>query len=168
MKVPDSDWYLIAKVDSTEIFASLNEKFISIALFIWLLIITAGGAVFSIWRHNILIVEDDKVNARVLSRYLSSSCKTDIASTGKEAIEKAKNIIYNAILMDIGLRGELSGLDAAKAIRQIKGYENTPIVAVTAYAMHGDKERFLAGGCTHCLAKPFTQQQLLILIREIV
>ena len=56
--------------------------------------------------------------------------------------------------MDIGLKG-MSGLDAAQEIKKLPGYKDTPIVAVTAYAMVGDKEKFLEGGCTHYISKPF-------------
>jgi CheY-like chemotaxis protein len=56
---------------------------------------------------------------------------------------------------------------ATKEIRKIKGYEKTPIVALTAYVREGDKEEFLAGGCTHFLGKPFSTKQLLDLIEKI-
>ncbi len=67
--------------------------------------------------------------------------------------------------MVINLRG-ISGLEAAKQIRQLSGYSNVPIVAVTAYAMVGDKEKFLDGNCTHYLSKPFTREDLLNVITK--
>jgi len=68
--------------------------------------------------------------------------------------------------MDIGLKG-MDGLQATGEIRKIPGYEKTPIVALTAYAMEGDKERFFNGGCSHYLSKPFSNNELLNLINDI-
>ena len=61
--------------------------------------------------------------------------------------------------MDINLRG-ISGLEAAQNIRKMKGYEKIPIIALTAYAMVGDREEFLRNGCTHYLSKPFSKEEL--------
>ena len=69
--------------------------------------------------------------------------------------------------MDIGLEG-ISGLDATKEIRKLSDYEKTPIVAVTAFAMVGDKEKFLAEGCFHYLSKPFRIMDLKKLIIDIL
>jgi len=70
--------------------------------------------------------------------------------------------------MDINLKKDLDGKQAAQEIRKIKGYENTPIVACTAYALKGDKEEFLSAGCTHYLSKPFSKEEILSLIDEIL
>jgi len=67
--------------------------------------------------------------------------------------------------MDISLSG-INGLDATKLIRQIPGYANTPIIAVTAFAMRGDKERFLQEGCSHYLSKPFTKKTIIELLQK--
>ena len=79
----------------------------------------------------------------------------------------SRNKIYDIILMDINLGKGMDGIQATQEIRKIKGYKKTPIVALTAYAREGDKEEFLAGGCTHYLGKPFTVKQLLDLIENI-
>lgn len=72
------------------------------------------------------------------------------------------------IFMDINLRRGLDGKQATQEIRKIKGYETIPIVATTAYAMPGDKEEFLAAGCSHYLSKPFTKQSVLSLVEDIL
>ena len=69
--------------------------------------------------------------------------------------------------MDINLKG-MNGLETVSRIREIKGYENTPIVAVTAYAMMGDKEKFLSVGCTHYISKPFFKKDLVDLLTDIL
>jgi CheY-like chemotaxis protein len=99
-------------------------------------------------------VEDDDLTLTTVRAILKNRCAIDSVTTGYDAIEMAKNIKYDVILMDIGLKG-MSGLEAAQEIKKIPGYEKTPIVAVTAYAMVGDKEKFLEGGCTHYISKPF-------------
>jgi CheY-like chemotaxis protein len=70
--------------------------------------------------------------------------------------------------MDINLGKGMDGIAAVKEIRKMDGYKNTPIVALTAYVMNGDKEEFLAAGCTHYLGKPFRRKQLVDIIGTII
>lgn len=115
---------------------------------------------------KILIVEDEVINAEVIIKLLSEQYITDWVRYGKEALEKAIDNSYDVILMDIGLRGEMDGLETTSEIKKIEKYKNTPIIAVTAYAMVGDKENFLENGCTHYLSKPFNRNELLNVISE--
>ncbi len=57
--------------------------------------------------------------------------------------------------MDINLGTGMDGIQAAKLINRIPGYEHVPIIAVTGYTMMGDQEKLLAEGCTHYIGKPF-------------
>jgi CheY-like chemotaxis protein len=116
---------------------------------------------------SILLVENDLDNLKFTASVLSNHYKTDIAMNGYESVKIAKDKTYDIILMDINLGKGIDGLMATKEIRKIKGYEKTPIVALTAYVREGDKEEFLAGGCTHFLGKPFSTKQLLDLIEKI-
>jgi CheY-like chemotaxis protein len=86
----------------------------------------------------------------------------------KQAIEKAKSMQYAAVLMDINLGLGTDGLKTAKFIKQIDSYKETPIVAITAFAMVGDKEEFLAAGCTHYISKPFEKKELIEMISGIL
>jgi CheY-like chemotaxis protein len=70
--------------------------------------------------------------------------------------------------MDINLKHNMSGIEAVKVIREINEYETVPIVAMTAFAMQKDKEEFLAKGCSHFIAKPFTKEEILGLMEEIL
>ncbi len=117
---------------------------------------------------DVLFVEDDEINQSVVKMFLKSYCKLDIASTGEYALELVRKKKYSAILMDIVLAGKLNGMDTTSEIRKIKEYENTPIIAVTAFAMAGDRERFLNGGCTHYLAKPFNKIKLVKLVENVL
>ena len=110
---------------------------------------------------SVLLVEDDVCNSEVVNMYLSNICNLDIARCGEDAIRVAKKKHYDAILMDIGLGAGISGLETAKKIRQFQGYETTPIIAVTAYASLGDKEKFLAEGLSDYISKPFKNYELI-------
>lgn len=117
---------------------------------------------------QLLLVEDDQSNAGVIKFFLGTSFKVDTVLKGEEGIKKAGTKKYAAILMDIDLGTGMSGLEAARKIRKIPGYENTPIIAVTALAMRGDKEKFLAEGCTHYISKPFKKEDLFHTIKEAI
>lgn len=114
-----------------------------------------------------LLVEDDEFTVFTIKHILKDICVFDLTNNGYEAVKLAKEENYDIILMDIGLKG-MDGLEATKEIRRIPGYEKIPIVALTAYAMEGDKEKFFLGGCSHYLSKPFSNNVLIKLINDIV
>ena len=89
-------------------------------------------------------------------------------SEGELAVKLCRQNQYAMIFMDINLVRGIDGIQASKAIRKIKGYENIPIIATTAYAMDDEKEEFIAAGCTHYLSKPFRHQDVLTLLGEIM
>ncbi|MCE1165244.1 MAG: response regulator [Bacteroidetes bacterium] len=116
---------------------------------------------------KVLLVEDDEFSAMVTMQVLKGYCGIDLVETGEDALECAKKKKYDVVLMDIGLPG-MGGLKAAGILRLMPGYENTPIVALTAFAMSGDREEFLKGGCSHYLSKPFAVSDLLNLVKSLV
>jgi PAS domain S-box-containing protein len=118
-------------------------------------------------RKLLLIVENDRINAAVIEAYVKKDYDVDVVGRGEDAVKKASEKQYDAILMDINLGSGINGIEATQQIRKIKGYETTPIVAVTAFALKGDKEEFLSKGCTHYISKPFTQPQIISLLNEI-
>jgi CheY-like chemotaxis protein len=91
----------------------------------------------------------------------------DFADSGEEAIQLVNKKSFDIILMDINLGKGISGIDTTKAIRKIESYRKIPIVAITGFAMRGDREEFIQAGCTHYLSKPFTRTKLIKLISEI-
>lgn len=119
-------------------------------------------------KPTLLLVEDDKASMDVTRLFLKDVCNIEIALEGAAAIKMAKEKKYPAILMDIGLGRNMNGIQATKEIRKIQGYENTPIGALTAYAMKGDKEEFLAAGCTDYLSKPFEKNELIAWVKKIL
>ena len=117
---------------------------------------------------EILMVENDFASREITGLFLRNLCKISYAETGEEAIEKVKEKEFKLILMDINLGTGLNGIETTKLIRKIKGYENVPVVALTAFAMAGEKEEFLRSGCTHYLSKPFQKKEIVNLLNEIV
>jgi CheY-like chemotaxis protein len=67
---------------------------------------------------------------------------------------------YAIILMDINLGSGMNGKDVTRLLRKSPKYKDIPIVAVTAFAMEGDKEEFIESGCTHYLSKPFEVEEM--------
>jgi PAS domain S-box-containing protein len=112
-------------------------------------------------KKRLLLVENDKVSAMLVNTFVKKEYDLDIVANGGEAIKMVSEKEYDAILMDINLGDGITGLDAAQKIKHLKIYKDTPIIAVTAFAMEKDKEEFLKYGCTHYLAKPFEKQDLL-------
>lgn len=102
---------------------------------------------------HIMIVEDNKINQVITKKMLTKKDITsDIASTGTEAIELAKNNTYDAILMDIHMPG-ISGEEATIEIRKFD--TDTPIIALTAISLDDSLESFYAAGCNDVVTKPF-------------
>jgi PAS domain S-box-containing protein len=117
---------------------------------------------------SVLLVENDRASAFITKRALMKICTIDLAKDGESAVEMAKNRIYSAIIMDIGLGFGINGMEAAKIIREFPCYEKTPIIALTAFAMDGDKENFLGQGMSHYLSKPFDIKDLKNLVINIL
>ncbi|MCX6151371.1 MAG: ATP-binding protein [Ignavibacteriales bacterium] len=116
----------------------------------------------------LLFVEDDEINRSVVKLFLKDSYHLDFTSTGENSIEMAQKKKYSAILMDINLAGKMNGLEAAKEIRKLNGYQDIPIIAITACAMVGDRERILNEGCTHYLSKPFSKDKIVKLVDKVL
>jgi signal transduction histidine kinase/CheY-like chemotaxis protein len=118
---------------------------------------------------RILLVEDNAVNREVAVGMLESlGCAAISVENGRLAIEAADTAAYDAVLMDCQMP-VMDGLTATAQIRrreQQSGAARVPIIALTANAMEGDRERCLAAGMDDFLSKPFTQQQLATLLRR--
>ncbi len=116
-------------------------------------------------RLRILLAEDNEVNIQVLTDYLEASGYTlTVARTGSEAVRRAQTEHPQVILMDIQMPG-MDGLEATRLIRQDPALARVPILALTALAMPGDRERCLAAGANAYLTKPVNLEHLTELIR---
>lgn len=119
-------------------------------------------------KHNVLYVEDDEMSISLIKLYLKGICGLDSADNGQECLRKARLKKYSAVLVDINLGSGADGLQTAAELKKIPGYESTPIIAITAFAMEGDREEFLQKGCTHYISKPFKKSDLISIITEVL
>jgi CheY-like chemotaxis protein len=113
-------------------------------------------------QNPILLVEDRDSNRMVALLLLKKlGFGVDVVASGLEAVEAAVKRNYKAILMDVQMP-EFDGFDATRAIRQAeeKTGRHTPIIALTALAMEGDRERCLQAGMDDYISKPYNLQQL--------
>ena len=117
---------------------------------------------------KVLYVEDDEISVHIVTRMLEGYCEIETAENAEIALHKAKENTYDAVFMDINLGKGMDGVKTTVLLKQMDAYTNTPIVALTAYAMMGDKEEFLEAGCTHYLSKPFTKKELLAVMRDVL
>lgn len=111
---------------------------------------------------KILLAEDNRVNQKLTSRMLEKNGhKVVIAHNGIEAVERVQENAFDLILMDIQMP-EMDGYSATQKIRELEKVNgnHTPIIALTAYAMKGDREKCLAAGMDNYLSKPINFKQL--------
>ena len=114
---------------------------------------------------NVLLVEDDINSLNYAKIILERFCNVDTALTGTESIRKAKDNLYDIILMDIRLN-DMDGLEAVEEIRKSGRQPNIPIAAVTAYAYKNDKDHILKNGCDYYLSKPYKIEELQNLVMK--
>ncbi|MET0981323.1 MAG: ATP-binding protein, partial [Telluria sp.] len=109
---------------------------------------------------RILLVEDNANNREVALDFLAAApVQVDVATHGGEAVEMVRQFDYDLVLMDIQM-SEVDGLSATRRIRAMEDRAALPIVAMTAYAMAGDRERSLAAGMNDHIAKPIDPDAL--------
>ncbi len=114
---------------------------------------------------RVLLVEDNRINQDVMREYLAR-CRASVtvAVNGREAVERVRQDEFDLVLMDIQMP-EMDGYQATGVIREV-GFDDLPVIALTAHAMEGDKTKCLAAGMNGFLSKPVTPEQLVqMLIR---
>lgn len=114
---------------------------------------------------SILVVEDNELNQSLLHHLLMGwGLSFDIVSNGKEAVDILQDKKYSIILMDIQMP-EMDGYTATKQIRQVLKLD-TPIIAMTAHALAGEREKCLSHGMSEYISKPLKEQELFRLIAK--
>ncbi len=105
---------------------------------------------------TVMIVEDNELNMKLFNDLLrANGYNTMPMRTGHEALDALKKQRPDLIIMDIQLP-EISGLEVTRIIKQDDNLKDIPVIAVTAFAMKGDEERILQGGCEGYLSKPIS------------
>jgi len=117
---------------------------------------------------KILLVEDNLINRKLMTAMIQKKgWDVEVAEHGLEALDILKNEIFDIILMDIQMP-QMDGIEATKRIRKDKKNVDTPIIALTAHSLKGDRERFLEAGMTDYLSKPVNIVELYSLIEKYV
>ncbi len=119
-------------------------------------------------RPSVLVLDDNQDARRLLQKFLEGGYHVELVGEEKDALECARQHPFDVVLMDINLGGERTGVDALRALRHLSGYEDVPVVALTAYAVTGDRERFLSHGFNGYLGKPLTKQELYDVIANVL
>ncbi|MBE8167259.1 MAG: response regulator [Shewanella sp.] len=159
------------EVDAANVYAFLQKPFKSSALFDEIISAFADEpqALISLPesvvenredKGTILLVEDNLINQQVASELLrSADYEVDVADNGQIALDMVSKRNYDAVLMDIQMP-VMDGLTAARALREQYDSESLPIIAMTAHAMSGDREKSLSAGMNAHITKPIVLPEL--------
>ncbi len=117
---------------------------------------------------KVLIADDELRLRKVIALYLSK-CGYEIieAGNGETAVELTKEFVPDAIVLDVMMPG-ISGIEATQIIRQTAGFENTPIILLTANAGENDIKKGLSSGANKYVTKPFSPKELVEMIEELI
>lgn len=128
-----------------------------------------AGAAKGEGKTRVLLVEDNPANQMVATRMLEKyGCRVTHACNGIEAVELATRSSFHIIFMDCQMQ-EMDGYEATAALREYERHEGkkrTPIIALTAHALKGDREKCLAAGMDDYLAKPVKQGELETMVKK--
>lgn len=117
-------------------------------------------------RKKIMIVEDNPSNMKLFKLVLEPvNCEIVEAYDGIQALEVAKESMPDIILMDIQIP-RLDGLEVTRKLRKMEQFVNTPIIALTAFAMERDEKAGLEAGCNDYITKPFNTAKFLEILRK--
>jgi len=116
--------------------------------------------------RTILVVEDNVLNMKLFSAMLSSQGYVVLEATdGPGGLSMAQQHLPDLIIMDIQLPG-MSGMDVTKNLKGSESTQHIPIIATTAFALRGDKEKILESGCDAYMAKPIAITEFLALVES--
>jgi two-component system cell cycle response regulator DivK len=117
---------------------------------------------------KVLYIEDNPNNMRLIRKILTHAGYAVIeAYSGEAGIALAEEQSPDIMLIDINLP-DIDGVEVVARLRAMSRFEHTPMVALTANAMHGDRERYLSAGFNYYIPKPITQRELLTTISEFI
>lgn len=118
---------------------------------------------------RVLVVEDDRSTQLLFDTLLSKQFEVDVEGDPRAGLVRAERVSYDLVLLDIYLQhDDLDGVAVLRDLRSRTAYARTPIVAITAYALPGDRERFIEAGFTEYVSKPFERSRLLEIIQGLI
>ncbi|MDH3445269.1 MAG: response regulator, partial [Deltaproteobacteria bacterium] len=152
--------YLSKPVKSTQLLRVLEQVLIGKTQFKAEVRVNVDRTMAQRYPLKILVAEDNVVNQKVALKILDRmGYRADIASNGKEAVEAVARQTYDVVLMDVQMP-EMDGVEATTRIREQQGHNRPWIIALTANALQGDKERYLGVGMDDYLSKPIKIEEL--------
>ena len=134
------------------------------------MLIGRTAVVVEVWKLNgkILVVEDNPQNMRLIKMTLRAGGYTLFeAMDGEEALDVAMREKPDLIIMDIQIP-KMTGDEVTRKLRQMPEFQSTPIIALTAYAMKGDEEKFIEAGCDAYISKPINTREFPQLIADLL
>lgn len=117
-------------------------------------------------RLTLLVVEDNEEARQLITRVLGPYYTVDAVADARSALDRMSRTAFDVLVMDIHLGGKQTGADILRIARTLPGYEHVTAIAVTAYALPGDREQFLNAGFDGYVSKPFTVKVLLDSLAE--
>jgi CheY-like chemotaxis protein len=114
---------------------------------------------------HILLAEDNVSSQKVVCQMIKRGCTVDVAANGIEALQALERQFYDLVLMDLRMP-EMDGLEATRIIRQIWPDNGPKIIAITAYALRGDREMCLDAGMDDYISKPVRIEELAEVLRK--
>jgi signal transduction histidine kinase/DNA-binding response OmpR family regulator len=117
---------------------------------------------------RVLVVEDNPINRRVAREILKTAdIRVDLVENGADAVAAVRRQAYDVVLMDIQMPG-MDGIETTQIIRNEQGLGDLPIIAMTAYTMTGDRERFIGAGLTDYIPKPMERRHVFSILGKYV
>jgi len=117
-------------------------------------------------RQKILLIEDNYDTQLIFKIYLRELYELEIAETAEDGIELLKKNNYNLLILDINLPGKLDGSAVLNELRNEMNRNDFPVLVVTAYAMKGDREKYLSQGANDYLPKPIMKDDFMDRVRN--
>ncbi len=111
-------------------------------------------------KPRILAVEDNPDTQLLLRYLLRAEYTLEVVPHVEDALNAARENQFDLLVLDINLGEERTGIDLLMELRAMESYRETPALALTAYAMPGDRERFEESGFDAYISKPFTRKEL--------
>ncbi len=118
--------------------------------------------------QRILAVEDNPETQLLLQHLLQSSFNIVTAASVDEALDQSTNGRFHLLLLDINLGEKRTGVDLLDMLREIENVVDVPAIALTAYAMPGDRDTFIDAGFDAYVSKPFTRDDLMSTINRVL
>jgi two-component system sensor histidine kinase BarA len=119
-------------------------------------------------KPKILVTEDDFENQKFLEMFLRRSFDVQICDSAESFYSNIKKTKYDLILMDISLKGNKNGLELTQELKKMSGYENIPVVCLSAHAFKKDRENAFNAGVDVFLTKPVENKVLLNTLLELI